>query len=62
MIKLKQSSQLIGQFGHVTAFASYKQPEKHGMWAWCGGGGGGVSANMINKGARCPLQHLMPDV
>ena len=30
MIKLKLSSQLIGQFGHVTASASCKQPEKHG--------------------------------
>ena len=29
MIKLKLSSQLIGQFGHVTASASCKQPEKH---------------------------------
>ena len=31
VIKLKLSSQLIGQFGHVTASASCKQPEKHGM-------------------------------
>ena len=31
MIKLKLSSQLIGQFGHVTASASCKQPEKHGI-------------------------------
>ena len=30
MIKLKLSSQLIGQFGHVIASASCKQPEKHG--------------------------------
>ena len=30
VIKLKLSSQLIGQFGHVTASASCKQPEKHG--------------------------------
>ena len=30
MIKPKLSSQLIGQFGHVTASASCKQPEKHG--------------------------------
>ena len=29
VIKLKLSSQLIGQFGHVTASASCKQPEKH---------------------------------
>ena len=29
MIKLELSSQLIGQFGHVTASASCKQPEKH---------------------------------
>ena len=38
MIKLKLSSQLIGQFGHVTASASCKQPEKHGrviMLSWC---------------------------
>ena len=33
MIKLKLSSQLIGQFGHVTASASCKQPEKHGISA-----------------------------
>ena len=31
VIKLKLSSQLIGQFGHVTASASCKQPEKHGI-------------------------------
>jgi hypothetical protein len=31
MIKLKQSSQLIGQFGHVTASAVCKQPEKHSI-------------------------------
>ena len=30
VIKLKLSSQLIGQFGHVTASASCKHPEKHG--------------------------------
>ena len=29
MIKLKLSSQLIGQFGHMTPSASCKQPEKH---------------------------------
>ena len=33
VIKFKLSSQLIGQFGHVTASASCKQPEKHGMGA-----------------------------
>ena len=43
MIKLKLSSQLIGQFGHVTASASCKQPEKHGTWV-LGGGGGGSTA------------------
>ena len=32
VIKLKLSSQLIGQFGHVTASASCKQPEKHGKF------------------------------
>ena len=37
MIKLKLSSQLIGQFGQVTASASCKQPEKHGMLSACGG-------------------------
>ena len=30
VIKLKLSSQLIGQFGHMTASASCKQPEKYG--------------------------------
>ena len=35
MIKLKLSRQLIGQFGHVTASASCKQPEKHGMYIMC---------------------------
>jgi hypothetical protein len=30
VIKLKRSSQLIGQFGHVTASAVCKQLEKHG--------------------------------
>ena len=34
VIKLKLSSQLIGQFGHVTASASCKQPEKHGILVW----------------------------
>ena len=31
MIKLKLSSQLIGQFGHVTASASCKQPVSAGL-------------------------------
>ena len=35
VIKLKLSSQLIGQFGHVTASASCKQPEKHGSSSRC---------------------------
>jgi hypothetical protein len=34
MIKLKRSSQLIGQFGHVTASAVCKQPEKHSIYSW----------------------------
>jgi hypothetical protein len=36
VIKLidKRSSQLIGQFGHVTASAVCKQPEKH-LWITC---------------------------
>ena len=34
VIKLKLSSQLIGQFGHVTASASCKQPEKGECKSW----------------------------
>ena len=30
MMTLKLSSQLIGQFGHMTVSASCKQPEKYG--------------------------------
>ena len=35
VIKLKLSSQLIGQFDHVTASASCKHPEKHGIIYSC---------------------------
>ena len=58
MIQLKLSSQLIGQFGHVIASASCKQPEKHGTAQGPGGGGGGGGYDKITCGAFLLSQQL----
>ena len=56
MIKLKLSSQLIGQFGHVTASASCKQPEKHGNPTVHSGGQSSKVIKYLNSDFKGGLQ------